>query len=139
MNVDNKEIEDILKKYKKLVVLGLSPDGSKPSQKVPLYMKSKGHDIVGVYPGETNIVGFPIYASLKDVPADYRKFVDVFRKSDAIPKIVDELIQLGGTEVLWLQLGVTHPEAEKKAEAAGMKVVSNRCPHIEYERILSSK
>lgn len=137
MNVDNKGIEQILKQYKKVTVLGLSPDATKPSQKVPLYIKSHGHDIVGVYPGKTNIAGFPIYSSLQEVPAEYRKFVDVFRKAEAVPQIVDEILKLGGTEVLWLQLGVTHPEAEKKAEAAGIKVVSNRCPHIEYERILN--
>lgn len=137
MNVTDNGIEEILKKYKKVTVLGLSPDATKPSQKVPLYMKTHGHDIVGVYPGEKNIAGFPIYSSLNEVPLEYRKFVDVFRKSDTIPAIVDEIIKLGGTEVLWLQLGITHPEAEKKAETAGIKVVSNRCPHIEYERILN--
>ncbi len=134
MNVKDSEIKSVLAQYKKFVVLGLSPDGTKPSQKVPLFMKSKGYDIVGIYPGEKNINGFPIYASLKHVPPEYRKFVDVFRRPEHIPQIVDEIIQVGGVEVLWLQLGISHPEAEKKAEAAGIKVISNKCLHIEYEK-----
>jgi len=137
MNVNDQEIKKILQDYKKMSVVGLSPDSSKPSHGVPLFLKSKGIDAVGIYPENTQIGPFKIYRSLQEVPADYRKFVDVFRRSEHIPEIVDELIRLGGTEVLWLQLGVTHPEAEKKAEAAGMKVVSNRCPHIEYERLLN--
>jgi len=136
MNVTESEIKDILQKYKKFVVYGLSPDSTKPSQKVPLFMKSKGYEVVGIYPNENNVNGFKIYDSLKTTPKEYRKFVDVFRKSESIPQIVDEVIQLGGTEVLWLQLGITNIEAEKKAEAAGIKVVSNRCLHIEYEKFM---
>lgn len=137
MNTNDQDIKKILQDYKKLTVIGLSPDDSKPSHKVPLFLKSKGFDAVGIYPEKKQIGPFQIFNSLAEVPADYRKFVDIFRKSDHIPEIVDELIRLGGTEVLWLQLGVTHPEAEKRAEAAGMKVVSNRCPHIEYERLFN--
>lgn len=136
MNVTESEIKDILQKYKKFVVYGLSPDSTKPSQKVPLFMKSKGYEVVGIYPNENNVNGFKIYDSLEKTPKEYRKFVDVFRKSESIPQIVDEVIQLGGTEVLWLQLGITNIEAEKKAEAAGIKVVSNRCLHIEYEKFM---
>lgn len=134
MNVQESEIKDLLKKYKKFVVYGLSPDGMKPSQRVPLFMKSKGYDAVGIYPNEKEINGFKIYQSLKAVPAEYRKFVDVFRRPEHIPQVVDEVIAAGGVEVLWIQLGISHPEAEKKAEAAGIKVVSNKCLHIEYEK-----
>ncbi len=136
MNVNNDQILEILKKYKKFTVMGLSPDGTKPSQKVPQYMKSQGYDAVGIYPKETNIAGFPIYQSLAEVPAEYRKFVDVFRKPDHIPAVVDEILKVGGVEVLWIQLGISHPEAEKKAEAAGIKVISDRCLHIEHMRLI---
>lgn len=134
MNVNESEIAKLMAQYKKFCVLGLSPDGNKPSQSVPLFMRSKGWDIVGIYPGETEINGFKIYESLKQVPTEYRKFVDVFRRPEHIPAVVDEVIAVGGVEVLWLQLGITHVEAEKRAEAAGIKVVSNRCLHIEYEK-----
>lgn len=136
MNVNDFEIKDILKQYKKFVVYGLSPDETKPSQRVPLFMKSKGYDVVGIYPKESHIKGIKIYKSLKEIPLEYRRFVDVFRRSENIPEIVEEIIQTGGTEVIWLQLGITHPEAEKRAEASGIKVISNKCLHIEYEKFM---
>lgn len=134
MNIKDTEIKELLTRHKRFVVYGLSPDESKPSQRVPLFMKSKGYAAVGTYPGQTEIAGFKIYSKLADVPLEYRKFVDVFRNSDKIPAVVDEVIAAGGVEVLWLQLGISHPEAEKRAEAAGIKVVSDRCLHIEYEK-----
>lgn len=135
MNTTDLEIKQILEKYKKFAVVGLSPDSSKPSQRVPLFMKSQGYDPVGVYPHEKNIQGLQIYSSLQEVPADYRQFVDVFRKPEAIPEVVDEVLRVGGVKVLWLQLGISHLQAEKKAEAAGIKVISDRCLHIEYDRL----
>lgn len=136
MSFTDADVKNVLTNYKKFVVYSLSPDGTKPSQKVPLFMKSKGYNPVGIYPDLKEINGFSIYNTLKHVPAEYRKMVNVFRKPEAIPQIVDEVIAVGGVEVLWLQLGITHPEAEKKAEAAGIKVISNRCLHIEYERLM---
>ena len=70
------------------------------------------------------------------MPASHRKFVDVFRRPEHIPDVVDEAIAVGGVEVLWLQLGISNPEAEAKAEAAGIKVISNRCLLIEYEKYM---
>lgn len=136
MNASDQEIKEVLSQYKKICVVGLSPDASKPSQKVPMFMRSKSYEIVGIYPGQAEINGFKIYDSLKSVPAEYRQFVDVFRKAENIPAIVDEVIAVGGVKVLWLQLGIKHPEAEKKAKAAGIKVISDRCLHIEYERLM---
>jgi len=136
MNVQENEIKEILSQYKKFVVYGLSPDSTKPSQKVPLFMKSKGYDPVGIYPNESEINGIKIYPSLRDVPLEYRRFVDVFRRPEHIPQIVDEIIQVGGVEILWLQLGITNLEAEKKAADAGIKVISNKCLHIEFEKYM---
>ena len=132
MNVQEEQIKDILTQYKKFVVYGLSPDTSKPSHKVPQFMKSQGYEVVGIHPKESP--EFKIYGSLEDVPAEYRRFVDVFRKSENIPEVVDEVLKVGGVEVLWLQLGISHPEAEKRAEEAGLKVISNKCLHIEYAK-----
>lgn len=136
MNVDDSEIKALLEKYKKICVVGMSPDPSKPSHQIPLYMKRKGYDVVATYPGETEIAGIKIYPSLADVPEEYRKFVDVFRKSEAIPRVVDEVLQVGGVEVLWLQLGITHASAEMKAEEAGLKVVSNHCLLVEHRKYI---
>ena len=135
MNVNDQEIKEILTQYKSLTVYGLSTNPEKPSQKVPLFLKSKGFQVVGIYPKEEEIAGFKIYRQLKDVPKENLKFVDVFQRSEKIPELVDEILSLGGVEVLWLQLGVTNPEAERRAEQAGLKVISDRCPHIEYNRL----
>lgn len=134
MNVDQNGIKKILTEYKRITVLGLSPDPSKPSHQIPLYMKSHGYDVVGVYPKETEIAGMTIYRQLKDVPPEYRKFVDVFRRSDRIPEVVDEVLSVGGVEVLWLQLGITNAEGEKRAETAGLRVVSDRCLLVEHRK-----
>lgn len=134
MNVDDNGIKKILTENKNICVIGLSPDPSKPSHSVPMLMKSKGYNIVGVYPRGQDIGDVKVYAELKDVPEKDRYFIDVFRRSEAIPEVVDEILKLGGTKILWLQLGISHPEAEKKAEAAGLQVVSNRCLKIEYNR-----
>lgn len=128
------EIKNLMNKYKKICVYGLSHDTTKPSHYVPLYMKEQGWDIVGVYPKVHSTNNFKIYATLSEVPPEYRKFVDVFRSSDKIPEVVDEILNLGGTEVLWLQLGITHPEAEARAEKAGLQVVSNHCLIVEHKK-----
>lgn len=135
MNVDQAGIRKILEDYKRITVLGLSPDPSKPSHQIPLYMKSNGYDVVGVYPKETEIAGMKIYQQLKDVPLEHRRLVDVFRRSDRIPEVVDEVLSVGGVEVLWLQLGIENAEAEKRAEAAGLRVVSNRCLLVEHRKL----
>lgn len=134
MNIKDNEIKNLLNKYKKISVYGLSPDTAKPSHYVPLYMRNQGWEVVGTYPKPHSENGFKIYPKLSNIPAEYRKFLDIFRSSDHIPDVVDEVLALGGTEVLWLQLGIFHPEAEARAEKAGIKVVSNRCLIIEHKR-----
>lgn len=134
MNVKDTEIKRLLQSYRKICVYGLSPDTQKPSHTVPLYMKAKGWDIVGVHPKPHAVGGFQIHRSLEDVPAGDRRFLDVFRASDRIPEVVDEVLAVGGVEVLWLQLGISHPEAEARAEKAGLKVVSDRCLVIEHRK-----
>lgn len=134
MNVTDAEIKQILTDFKKICVMGLSTDETKPSQKVPVFMRSQGYSIVGIYPGQTEINGFKIYQKLSDVPLSEREFVDVFRRPEHIPAVVDEVIAAGGVKILWLQLGISHPQAEAKAEAHGIRVISNRCLHIEYEK-----
>ena len=137
MNVQNSDIKKILEHHKKISVYGLSPDGEKASHYVPEYMRLHGWDLVGTYPKNHQAGGFQIYDSLKQVPSDYRKFVNVFRSSERIPEVVEEVLEAGGTEVLWLQLGITHPEAETRAAKAGLQVISNRCLIIEHKKWFS--
>jgi predicted CoA-binding protein len=134
MNVDESEFESLLSHYKKFCVYGLSPDSEKPSFYVPEYMRKHGWDIVGIYPRPHNAGNFKIFPSLVHVPKDYRTFVDVFRASERIPEVVDEILKVGGVEVMWLQLGITNAAAEARAEQAGLKVVSNRCLIIEHRK-----
>lgn len=134
MNIKDSEIKKLLSEYKKITVIGLSPDVEKASHYVPLYMREQGWDIVGVYPKAHSASGFKIYASLKDVPEDYKKFVNVFRSSDKIPDVVDDVLAVGGVEALWLQLGISNTDAEKQAEDEGIKVVSDRCLIIEHKK-----
>lgn len=134
MNVKDSEIKNIMSAYKKIAVYGLSPDPQKPSNSVPAFMRDHGWDLVGTYPKPHEVGGFKIYKSLKEVPAEYKKFVDVFRSSDRIDEVVDEVLEVGGVEVLWLQLGIANAAAEARAEKAGIKVISNRCLVIEHRR-----
>lgn len=135
MNVADSEIKALLSRYRNIAVYGLSPDPDKPSHYVPEYMREQGWNVVGTYPKPHAVGGFEIYPRLSEVPAEQRKFVDVFRASARIPEVVDEVLALGGVEVLWLQLGISHPEAEARAERAGLRVVSDRCLIIEHKRL----
>ena len=135
MNVNEIEIRKILNTYRKICFYGMSPDPSKPSHSVPLYMKDQGYDVVGVYPKPYFLPGVSIFKSLSEVPEDYRKFLDVFRSSERIPEVVAEVVEVGGVEVLWLQLGIENSEAEQRAEDLGIKVISNRCIKIEHSHV----
>jgi predicted CoA-binding protein len=124
------EIFEILDKYKRIHVVGLSPNEERASFKVAKYMEKAGYSILGVRPGTGRIGNWPCYSSVSDVPEEI-EILDVFRASEHIPAIVDEAIKKN-VKVLWLQLGISHPEAEEKARSAGIKVVSNHCLKIEH-------
>lgn len=128
------EIQEILKRYKKIAVVGLSPDPDRPSFGVSQYMQSQGYQITPVRPGGGVILGVKAVDSLEEVTRPV-EIVDVFRKSEAVPAIVMDAIRVGA-KVLWLQEGVTHPAAEEKARQAGLKVVSDRCILKEHHRLL---
>ena len=126
-------IEKIISSYKKIAVVGMSPKPIRPSHGVSQYLITHGFDVVGVNPGTTEILGKPVYPTLSDIPGDL-EIVDVFRSSEFVPEIVDQAIAKGA-KALWLQEGVSHPEAEEKARQAGLLVVSNRCILKEHRRL----
>ena len=134
MNTTDAEIKTVLQTYRKITVLGLSPDRKKASHRIPMFMRTQGYEIVGVYPEKTEIAGVIMYQRLSDVPPADRAFINVFRRGEKIPQVVDELLGTGGVEVMWLQLGIVNTSAETRAEAAGLSVVSDRCLLIEYNR-----
>jgi len=132
---DDAYIGDILNTVETIAVVGASDNPARPSYYVMKYMKRKGFRQIPVNPGKAGneIIGETVYATLSDIPESV-DMVDCFRASDAIPGIVDEAIEIGA-KVIWMQLGVRHDEAAAKAEAAGLKVVMNKCPKIEFGRL----
>jgi predicted CoA-binding protein len=125
----------ILRQTHVIAMVGASPNWNRPSFFVMKYLQSKGFRVIPVNPkaaGE-EILGERAVASLTDIrePVD---LVDVFRASDAAPAIVEDAIRIGAKAV-WMQIGVRHDEAARRAEAAGLLVVMNRCPKIEYSRL----
>lgn len=115
---------------KTIAVVGLSDDPAKPSHYVSAYMQRAGSRILPVNPSVVSVLGETSYASLRDLP-EKPEVVNVFRLPKAIPGIVDEMIELGLTD-LWVQQGIRHPEAAARAEAAGIRVVMDRCIMVEH-------
>lgn len=134
---DNGYIADILNTVKTIAIVGASANDVRPSFFVAKYLIDKGYTVFPVNPGQAGkeILGRPVHARLADIPEPI-DMVDIFRASSAVPPIVDEALALDPKpKVIWMQLTVRHDEAAAKAEAAGVKVVMDRCPKIEYGRL----
>ena len=130
-------IRGVLDGVKTVAVVGASPKDVRPSYFVVRYLISKGYEVYPVNPGHAGreILGRPVFASLADIPVPV-DMVDIFRSSEAAAGIVDEALALNPRpKVIWMQLGVRNDEAAVKAEAAGLTVIMNRCPKIEYGRL----
>ena len=134
---DNAYISGILNDVRTIAIVGASANDVRPSYFVTKYLIDKGYEVHPVNPGQAGkeILGRRVYASLAEVPAAI-DMVDIFRPSAAVPGVVDEALALDPLpKVIWMHLTVRHDEAAAKAEAAGIKVVMNRCPKIEYARL----
>lgn len=134
---DDAYISGILNSVRTIAIVGASANEVRPSFFVAKYLIDKGYDVYPVNPGQAGkeILGRAVFARLADVPVAI-DMVDVFRASDAAAGVVDEALALDPLpKVIWLQLGVRNDEAAAKAEAAGVKMVMNRCPKIEYGRL----
>ncbi|MGE0501983.1 MAG: CoA-binding protein [Rhizobiaceae bacterium] len=134
---DNSYISGILNEVRTVAIVGASANDVRPSFFVAKYLIDKGYEVYPVNPGHAGkeILGRMTYAKLSDIPVTI-DMVDIFRASDAVPGIVDAALALKPLpKVIWMQLTVRHDEAAAKAEAAGIKVVMNRCPKIEYGRL----
>lgn len=134
---DDAYISGILNSVKTIAIVGASANDVRPSFFVLKYLLNKGFSVFPVNPKEAgkDILGAKFYARLADIPVPL-DMVDIFRASDAVPGIVDEVLKLDPLpKVIWMQLTVRHDEAAVRAEAAGIKVVMNRCPKIEYGRL----
>jgi len=128
-------LKGVLDSTKIIAMVGASPNWNRPSYFVMKYLQVKGYKVYPVNPravGET-ILGEPVYANLSDLP-EVVDMVDIFRASEAAGLISDEAVTHGAKSV-WMQLTVRHDEAAERAETAGLNVVMNRCPKIEYARL----
>jgi uncharacterized protein len=128
-------LRQVLRRTRAIAMVGASPHWNRPSYFVMKYLQAKGFRVIPVNPraaGET-ILGEHCYAELGEIPVAI-DMVDVFRAPDAAPGIVEDAIKIGAKTV-WMQIGVRHDEAARRAEAAGLNVVMNRCPKIEYSRL----
>lgn len=126
-------IPDLLRRSRTIAVVGLSSKKFRPSYGVAEYMQTQGYRIIPVNPNESEVLGEKTYRSLEDVP-EHIDIVDIFRRSEFVGPIVESAIRIGANAI-WMQEGVVHEEAAKKARAAGLAVVMDRCILKEHMRL----
>lgn len=129
----------ILTETRSIAAVGVSTNPVRPSYFVMRYLHYRGYEMIPVnpvYAGQT-LFGTRIVASLSDIPRDRKvDMVEVFRRSEFVPGILDEALQtLNGLKTLWMQFGIYNREAEEAGRAAGLEVVQDRCPKVEYQRL----
>ncbi len=134
--MSDEQIRNILQKAKTIAVVGLANSPLRPSYGVAAYMQQQGYRIIPVNPMIDESLGEKSYKSLREIPKDIKiDIVDVFRRPDAVPEIVDQVIELK-LPVLWLQETVIHEEAAERARKAGAFVVMDRCILKEHRRLM---
>ena len=137
MTYTDTQLKNILTQTKRIAVVGASLNPVRPSYYVTRYLKTKGYDIVPVnrvHAGKPRL-GVTVVSQLSDIEGGV-DMVDIFRRSETVPEIVDEALQVfPDLATIWMQIGVQHLEAAEKAEAKGVTVIQNRCPKIEYQRL----
>ena len=133
----NEFLKSLLSSVKRVAIVGVSSNPVRPSYFVARYLSLKGFTVIPVNPGLAGqtLFGQEVKASLSDIegPID---MVDIFRRSEAVPAIVDEALEaFPDLKAIWMQIGVIHSDAAQTAEARGVDVVQDRCPKIEYQRL----
>lgn len=129
---DSEKTRRILRENRTIAVVGLSAQWHRPSYFAAKYMQEHGYRVIPVNPTYDTILGEKCFRSLRDIPGKV-DIVDCFRRSAEIPAIAEDAIAIGA-KVLWMQLGVTNAQARRRAEAAGLEVVEDRCVKIEHGR-----
>ena len=130
---DIKDLRRILTDYKRVAIVGLSADWSRPSNFAGKYLLEHSFDVVPVNPKYDQILGQKCYPALTEISPQV-DIVDLFQRVERIPAFVDQAIEIGA-KVVWMQLGIIHEEAAQKARDAGLEVVMDRCMKIEYARL----
>ena len=137
MSYSDDLLRTVLRRAKRIAVVGVSANPVRPSYFVARYLSLKGFQVVPVNPGHAGetLFGARVARSLAEIEGRV-DMVDIFRRSEAVPPIVDEALDLfPELQTIWMQIGVEHAEAAAKAEARGVSVIMNRCPKIEYQRL----
>ena len=131
--VQNLKLTELLERARTIVMVGCSPKPERDSHMVAAYLQGAGYRIIPVNPVAEEILGEKVYTDLSSIPRDIEiDIVDVFRRPEHIPAVVDAVLDRGAG-ALWLQLGCSHPDSERRAEEAGLEVVSDRCIKIEHQ------
>jgi len=133
LQTETPDIKTILEQSKVIAVVGLSRRESRPGYYVPAYMHAAGYRIIPVNPYLEEALGEKAYPDLPSIP-DPVDMVVIFRRSEDVPPVVDEAIEIGA-KVVWMQLGIINEEAAAKARAAGLQVVMNSCIKIDHQRL----
>lgn len=136
MNDDN-EMKEILLSARTIAIVGVSSNPEKDSYWIASYLKEMGYRIIPVNPTAEEILGEKVYPSLSEIP-DKVDIVQVFRKPEDIPPVVEEAIKIGA-KVVWMQEGISHEEAAQKARAAGLQVVMDACMRVTHRRLIGTK
>jgi predicted CoA-binding protein len=129
----DKNLCDLLKNSKTIVVVGLSPKPHRASNQVAKYMQEKGYKIIPVYPREDEILGEKVYRSLDEIDFEV-DIVDIFRKSEDTPPIVEKAVKLPGVKCVFLQEGIKNEKSKEIAENAGIFYVEDKCIMVEHIR-----
>ncbi len=142
LHLSQKEIEDILQKYRVIAVVGLSRDKDKPSYLVAEYMKTQGFQIVPVNPFVDEVLGEKSYKNLLEIPSEIQQkieIIDIFRRPDDVPFVVEQAVKLkianGKPFAIWMQQGIINAQAAETARKVGLIVVMDRCIMVEHKRV----
>jgi hypothetical protein len=124
----------LLSGARRIAVVGLSPKPHRDSNRIGRYLLERGYDVIPVYPREERILGQTVYRRLEDIPGGV-DLVDVFRRSEALPAVVEDALA-AGAPALWFQLDCVHEAAAERAVAAGLTVVMDRCIMVDHAALL---
>jgi hypothetical protein len=133
-NPDDERIRELLQNARRIAVVGLSPKPHRDSNRVARYLLERGYDVVPVYPREEEILGRKVYRRVQDVPEPL-DLVDVFRRSETLSEVIDDAL-VARAPVLWLQLDCIDEAGARRATAAGVTVVMDRCLMVDHARLL---
>jgi predicted CoA-binding protein len=133
-NPDDETIQKLLEKVRRIAVVGLSPKPHRDSNRIAVYLLGHGYEVIPVYPRGESILGQKVYPRVQDVPGPV-DLVNVFRRSESLPAVFDDVLAAGAGAV-WTQLGCIDEDGARRAQAAGLTVVMNRCVMVDHSRLL---